>query len=254
MIKRNLLTDAEVARVLNCTVQDLPQHQQRGEIEEIPFPDHRMYRIIRKRQAARDFEGRSSVETVSDYPGLKSDQPEMNRPDRDQADAATPLFDEPVGGDVPLDGVNVSLLLEQNKDRTRLIREIKKNHSRQMSALQSVILQLRQHRLALIIALEVFLGAAIIFGTLARDKAVEARSDAYDMQRMAAYKDQSVETMKADVDALNSQVQQREIQLRESKVNGARLEAQLAIRDMKIDEARKMISRLIRENHLSRAN
>lgn len=122
-----------------------------------------------------------------------------------------------------------------------------------MSLLNNIIARLRQHRLALVITLEIFLGAAIIFGTLARDNVSESRRDAYDMRRMAAYKKQSVEKMQKGLGTLNAQVKQGETQLRESRINRARLEAQLAIRDMKIDEARKMITRLIRENHFSKA-
>ncbi len=251
MIKRNLLTDAETAKVLNCSIQDLSQHQQLGEIEEIPFPDHRMYRIIRKHRAAGTFENHPPTQPDTAYPGPQSDQAEAFHPDRERAQAVGPRTEELVAAPESVAGVNVSLLLEQNKDRARLIREMRKNHALQSNLLRDIISRLRQHRLALIIALEVLLGAAIIFGTLARDRVVTARYDAYDMARMAAYKDRSVQQMQSDVDTLTTQSQQGAKQLRDSQLHSARLKAQLAIRDVKIKEAREMISRLIHEAQFS---
>lgn len=85
-----------------------------------------MYRIIGKRQAARNFDAPSSEPAVSDYPGLKNNQIEYSHPDRVRSEETLQRFEDSVDTEIPAEDINVSLLLEQNKDRGRLIREIKK--------------------------------------------------------------------------------------------------------------------------------
>ena len=240
MTQRDLLTDVQAARALNCPVQDLPAQAERGQVEEVTVHNNRFYRIVPPSRGAQ--ENPSHPRITVEKPSRKQDREKFFQPS-----------DGPVlSDDVPTGEINVALLLEQNKDRARLIDQMTHQHRLRVGLLEKDVERLSWHRLGLIIVLEIAVGAAIIVGTLTHDRLVRTRSAAADYRRMAVYHEQAHQTAQASYDELHTAAAAQQAQLRQANLANARLRAQIDLQEVKMTEARQTISRLLRENTLSR--
>lgn len=221
MINPALLSDTEVANILKCSISELPQRQQAGEIECVQLRDRQLYRLVAPKQYR---------------PGGYSE----SNPSSDSAKKSS--ISHPV---------NTESLIRQYEDRGKIIHLLEKNHSLYLKKLFSKIKRLRQHRLTLVITLEVLCGAGIIIATLATDKINEAKSQSADMYLMAQHDQQQVIQIQQDQQEMDQQYQKIANHLKENQLEQARLEVNFSIQEIKIQEARKMISRLIEVVELS---
>ena len=240
MIHKDLLTGIEAAQALDCTPEDLPTQQAKGRIETVVLHNQNYYRLQPASVAAEPMtvpsdkrDDRCNTSSSTDSPVQPSDA----------------IEDE----DFPIGEVNIALLLEQNKDRARLIDQLEQNHRLRMGMLGSILKHVRFQRLALLITLELAIGAAIIIGTLARDGLTRTQSQAWEMRQMALHNEQAYETLKAGYDQLQSRTEDHQNQLHQARKTISSLETQLQIEQVKFVEARKTISRLVRQNTLTDA-
>lgn len=221
MINPLLLSDTEVANILKCSISELPQRQQAGEIECVQLRDRRLYRLVASRQSRSD----DSVASNS-----------QSGPAKDPS---------------ALHPGNTDNLVKQYEDRGKIIHLLEKNHSLHLKKLFEKTKRLRQHRLTLVIALEVLCGAGIIFVTLSHDKINASRSQSADMFLMAQHDKQQYLQIQQDQQEMDQEYQKMTSRLKENQLDQARLEMNFSIQKIKIQEARKMISRLIEAVELS---
>ncbi|MCH9022002.1 MAG: hypothetical protein IID32_04490 [Planctomycetes bacterium] len=140
--------------------------------------------------------------------------------------------------------VNVALLLDQNKDRGRLIQEMEKRHVLEQKELSAEISRVRRGRLYCVIAVELFIGAMIIGTTVMRDQISEVRGREADMYYGALHQEEQYNDLKGQYDSLSVRIVEQAEALKTARLSRAQLEAELVIQDVKMAHARNKISQL----------
>lgn len=140
--------------------------------------------------------------------------------------------------------VNVTLLLDQNKDRGRLIQEMEKHHALEQKELSSEISRVRRGRLICVIAVEVLIGAMIIGTMMMRDKITEARGMGADLYYRVLHQEKQYNDLKGQYDSLTGRIDEQAKALKAAQLSRAQLEAELMIQNVKMAHARNRISQL----------
>ena len=147
-------------------------------------------------------------------------------------------------GAVKPEEVNVTLLLDQNKDRGRLIQEMDKRHALEQKELAAEVGRVRRSRLMCVIAGELFIGVMVIGTTVMRDQVAEARGREADMYYGALHQEKQFNELKGQYDSLTGRIDEQAKDLKAAQLSYAKLEAELVIQDVKMAHARNRISQL----------
>ena len=147
-------------------------------------------------------------------------------------------------GAVKPEEVNVTLLLDQNKDRGRLIQEMDKRHALEQKELAAEVGRVRRSRLMCVIAVELFIGVMVIGTTVMRDQVAEARGREADMYYGALHQEKQFNELKGEYDSLTGRIDEQAKDLKAAQLSYAKLEAELVIQDVKMAHARNRISQL----------
>ena len=147
-------------------------------------------------------------------------------------------------GAVKPEEVNVTLLLDQNKDRGRLIQEMDKRHALEQKELSAEVGRVRRSRLMCVIAVELFIGVMVIGTTVMRDQVAEARGREADMYYGALHQEKQFNELKGEYDSLTGRIDEQAKDLKAAQLSYAKLEAELVIQDVKMAHARNRISQL----------
>ncbi len=231
MINPNLLTETEAARLLNCSVHDLSQHEKNGEIECVHFRDSRMYRISRQPQLYPKPSPKSDVsKIIKQSVGIEADKKDF-KPVEPKSLSTKPR----------------SQLVDQLKERGKIIQLMEKTHLMEKKGLISQIKRLIKQRLVAIIALELLIGATIMGGTMAYDEINASKVQVADFYLMANHQQEQLDSVQAQNSSLMLENNKVKKDLRHSKLENVRLDTQLAIQEVKISQARRMISKLVKE-------
>ena len=140
--------------------------------------------------------------------------------------------------------VNVTLLLDQNKDRGRLIQEMEKRHALEQKALVAEVSKVRRSRLMCVVAVELFIGVMVIGTSMMRDRVAEARGREADMYYGSLHQENKYHELKGQYDSLTGKIDEQAKDLKAAWLSYAQLEAELVIQDVRMAHARTRISQL----------
>ena len=140
--------------------------------------------------------------------------------------------------------VNMTLLLDQNKDRGRLIQEMEKRHALEQKELSAEVSRVRRGRLICVIAVELFVGAMVIGTMVMRDKISEARGMSADLYYRALHQEKKYDDLKGQYDTLTGRIDEQAKALKAVRLSRAQLEAELMIQDVKMAHSENRIIQL----------
>ena len=217
MVDPTLVSAAQAAERLNCSIHELEQKAVQGEVELAPFQDQRRYRIVTSRQGAKGNADASAATAEHEREPKK-----------------------PAPGDV-----NVALLLEQNEDRKKLVHVMEKNHALEIKALEGETHRLSRQRLAAITVLGILIVGMTISGSMVHDGWSKARADATDMALMASHRDQQYRALDAQMADQERETNSLKAQLQASQLAQAQSQAKLSLQEAHIYQAKRMINQMM---------
>ena len=140
----------------------------------------------------------------------------------------------------------IEKLTRQYQERGRIIQLLENKHTDQLRTLFTRLKRLRHHRLALVIALEIFIGAAIIGSTITHDQLDATRTQATDLVRIAQHQKDQTTLIQQDQKEMHHQYIKIIDRFQASQKKQSQLKSQLTQQNAQITEARKMITHLIK--------